>query len=301
MNKICSRCNTPADVNAAFCQKCGSTEFTSYEKQSYGGYEQPQIQQEPIPPVYQQQFQVPINTQPQKKSSSALKIILIILGAIVLICVGMIIAFSFDDDSDVVVDDVETEYVESEEDEEKETESDEEETDTDSNKPTRPSVELKVEYTEGEIVDGAYYNEWANLYIPASSSLPIAEEVYFTTFENSTTDCGYVTMNMTTGTSGAVCFEDLSSQTAVKNAEDYIDLLESVTTTVYAEAIEISDERSVVTIAGEEYTTFTCTHSSGLLMRYYIRILDGYAVAIFASGVNEDAIDSFVDMISTVD
>ncbi len=300
MNKICSKCNTPVDINATFCQNCGSTEFSAPAQQSYDGYIQPPMQQPPVQPVYQQQFQAPVNVQPQKKSMPAWKIILIILGAIALIVVGIVIAFSFDVDSEVIVDDVETEYVEPEENDEKETESDTD-ADVESDEPTEPFLGFDIEYTEGEIVDGAYYNEWANLYIPASSSWPIADEIYFTTFENSVTDCGFASVNMTNGSTGAICFENISAQPASFSAQDYIDVLESSAYTMYGDTLVLNTDNPEVTIAGEKYLTLGFTHTTtGAVLRYHVRILDGYAIVIFASGVGEGAINSFINNITTV-
>ncbi len=294
MQKRCLTCNALIDVNAKFCQKCGSNNFSQPVQQPVQqpntiGYEGGQAFNN-VPPVQPPMNFAPPEPPKKKKGMAPWQIILIVL---VSVAVAILVYFFVTDLAD------KNSASSDEKEETKVTEITQQsvEPGTNNNNPDNPPLTFDVPYTKGEVVGNNYVNEWANISF-SIKNLPEADQTVYSTYTNATTECGYISVNQNTGSSVMVMFEDLSGQTQVETAAEYIESLKKVVTVMYGDGIELNSYNPNATIAGEVYLTLGLKHqTTGLELRYFVRVLDDRAIVFLASGFNESTINSFTSSI----
>lgn len=293
MVKRCLNCGNLVDVNAKFCQKCGASEFSQpLQQPGFNAYEGGSVINNA--PQFQPVNVTPTET-PKKKKMAPWQIILIVLVSVAVAILVYFFVSDLMDKNDNSSDNKE---------ETKITEVTQQNGDNNNNADDnniindKQPIDFDVQYTKGGIVGSNYVNEWANISF-SIRNYPEADQSMYSTYSNITTECGYISVNQTNGSSVMIMFEDVSSQGSTYTVYDYIDDLKNVVTVMYGSGVQLSSYSPSVEIAGEVYQTISLTHqSTGLNLRYHVRLLDNRAIVILASGFGESSIDSFINTIT---
>lgn len=151
-----------------------------------------------------------------------------------------------------------------------------------------------VKYTKGEISDGFYTNEWANLrfgFTETWENNPSAAIEYGT---DDGVECGMAAGDIYEGRLALVVFEDIGYG---NTADEYIEAF----ITAY-EQDEDADERGAeisepfdITIAGEDYRAIKITAYEDIKQYVCVRVIGNKAVIIHATSLSETEITSVLD------
>lgn len=313
--KTCSKCGNLCDLQAKFCSKCGNNQF------EYNQIQQSYDKQQNIP--QQQSFNLnqqgnyaspnnnfdgynsPINYSdgvPSSKKTGNKGWIIAIISVSVVVVVLLIILFavlcnnSNQNNSSYNNDSITNNITATEND-----------LDSDSNDSGGLIInndENNGEYTKGEIIDGWYSNEWANIKFKTTEDFYDMPEKH-SNYENTTTDCAFAYVDSLLGNQFVVAFEDLSSHPGI-TVDEYVDALKSVLESSYSTTGSklISSKNSSIRIAGEEYKTIEhqITNTNGMKIKILTcaRIIGDKAVFISISSQDDSWINSRLNNIETI-
>lgn len=153
-------------------------------------------------------------------------------------------------------------------------------------------------YTKGEIVDGVYINEWANIKYKITDDLPEGSKALYNTYENENSDCGFLASDGERQL--AIVFEKLGSANAALMANDYLDLVEEQLAAGYKEfGIEVSSKgRTTVQIAGEIYEATALDINTRSVYQYIcVRKIDNYMSCIIVTDSDKEHIVTVLNSI----
>ena len=159
-------------------------------------------------------------------------------------------------------------------------------------------------YTKGEIVDGSYINEWANIKYRITDDLPEGPKSLYSSYENQNTDCGFLASD---GTRQLVfAFEKLGSASADLTAGDYLDLLEKRIVSEYGGlGIDVSNQHRIkMKIAGENYDATVLNikfsvNKNTVCQYICVRKIDNYMSCVIATDTEENRIVTVLDSIKS--
>ena len=159
-------------------------------------------------------------------------------------------------------------------------------------------------YTKGEIIDGSYINEWANIKYRITDDLPEGPKSLYSSYENQNTDCGFLASD---GTRQLVfAFEKLGSASADLTAGDYLDLLEKRIVSEYGGlGIDVSNQHRIkMKIAGENYDATVLNikfsvNKNTVCQYICVRKIDNYMSCVIATDTEENRIVTVLDSIKS--
>lgn len=285
--KICSRCNAQVNVGVKFCPCCGSSEFREEDPNEtvlLTAEDNPYRQDANLQHSYSYQpFTGTYPAQPKKRGMKWWQILLIVVGvlAVLLIVFGIIGVMhkggafnndlSYSDDYDVSSMDTEDDTFTS--------------------------------YTKGEIVDGWYVNEWANIKFEITDDWPQSKSDVYDSLTDTYTDCGFASVDNLIGKEFIVFYEDISRSLVEYDAEKYMEAaISNQKERCNNQGInaQFSDLRST-TIAGETYCfSKTSFESNGVVLYICARILDQRAIVFMVSSTDESEITEALNSVETV-
>lgn len=159
---------------------------------------------------------------------------------------------------------------------------------------TNPPVVLG--YTKGGISGDFYVNEWLNLTLPVHGTWggfqwSQGSATEYSSYENSTTDCGLILSESSVGYQIAIAFEELSGSSLSISESDYLDIVLEQLVTAY--------EQMDITSSVSSYQSFELCGASylcGLLtatnmemaQAFFVRKLDDHMVFIAMTLPNAD-------------
>lgn len=279
MAKRCLGCGNVYENNVNFCATCGSQNFQNLDSSQVAGVQNPQQQYNYQQPVSQQQFnyQQPVQqyVEPKKKKNVGL-IVGIIAG--VLILLGIIGALAQNDLEEPEIPDIDI----------------------------MDSVVPDIEYTKGEVIDGYYINEWANIKFEITEDYPDNTEELRSMQENAITDCGFASGNLTDGSGRlfSIAFENLGWQANNYSTEEYMNVLIDGLEEGYKEAnvVYAVSETAEKTIAGETYKFISIDVGNGMLCQQIcVRQIDEYMVVITVSNTDKTEVENAWSLIQAVE
>lgn len=273
MSRKCLSCGNEVSEQAVFCPKCGkkitvenvavnqqgyNTQQTYGEQQVYGNQPTSNINPAYLNPAMHGGM-MPQMKRPVKKGMQWWHILLIVLGVLFgVVLVGSVL---------ITVVGIISESVESD----------------------------KAPYSEGEIVNGWYVNEWADIQFEITEEWPAADESVYKGYENEVTDCGFVSQNIISGSQLALLYEEVNGQIINVTEEKYLMICKE---NISKELDELGlnyeiGEAFEIKIAGETYKALKIDYASGMLYQYIcVRKIDEYMVSIIVSSMDETEIQS---------
>lgn len=151
-----------------------------------------------------------------------------------------------------------------------------------------------VKYTKGEIADGVYTNEWANLkfeFTEKWGNNPSAAIEYGT---DEGVECGMAAGDVYEGRLALVVFEDIGYG---NTADEYIEAF----ITTYEQEVD-DDERNSeisepfdITVAGENYRAIEITSYGNVKQYVCVRVISNKAVLINVTSLSETEITDVLD------
>ncbi len=275
MTKKCLKCGKLANEQVRFCSQCGASEFM-WVNADVNNQQGQQVYGEP-----QMSGQVYLQPQAPKKGIRGWQILLIIVGTLVgaLFVLGMmgVMVKTIVKQSEAL--DGESSYENSRQ-------------------------EQTIKYTKGNIVDGYYVNEWANIKFEITEQWPEGDDAAYSLYAGPTTECGFISEGNLQGKQFAICFEDLSRQFFNISEEDYLNLFEEKIKKIYSDAsisCEIG-EYFDTTIAGKTYKVAKINLENGLFYQYLcVYKIDDYIMYIAVTSADESEIKSVLSSIKTVE
>lgn len=157
-----------------------------------------------------------------------------------------------------------------------------------------------VEYTKGSIKDNVYTNEWANLKFELNDKWCEGSASDYTSYENSTTDCGLIAGKATEGRQLAIVFE--SNPTSLLNEKSYLDAF--VNSIKSASDAYTFSEYTTQTIAGKEFLCVAMTLDAGNANVYqyeYVKLYDGKFISIIVTSTSESEAKEALARVTTID
>ncbi len=159
-------------------------------------------------------------------------------------------------------------------------------------------------YTKGEIIDGSYINEWANIKYRITDDLPEGPKSLYSSYENQNTDCGFLASDGERQL--AIVFEKLGSASADLTAGDYLDLLEKRIVSEYGGlGIDVSNQHRIkMKIAGENYDATVLNikfsvNKNTVCQYICVRKIDNYMSCVIATDTEENRIVTVLDSIKS--
>lgn len=290
-NKFCRKCGRECKDYEKFCPNCGMNEFVTddFEETTILNHNSANSNNEQTikaaPPVQNpqqehfQQYQPNSfnagsnNTQlPQKKKGlKGWQIALIVVGVLILAVIGFVAEKTFQNEgygSNTASDNTFT--------------------------IGKQNESGAISYSKGDVQDGYYSNEWANIKFKLTEEWPESDENVYSNYENRTTDCGFISLDELSGKQFAVQFEDLSAYVKSYSANDYLKAFAEQLNNQYKnnniefDISEIFD----INIAGDKYSAIK-THivHNGMCMYNCCKIVDKHAVIITVSSYDENIIE----------
>ena len=263
-------------------------------------------------------FQQPVNGQPQPsddKNKKIIKILIAVIGVILviaLIAIGFSIGSSNNDSSSggsnsgyVDQNDSEDNDSVDEDDEDADSDEDEEDSDEDEEETEEEKEDVKVEYTKGEVVNGYYVNEWANIKFKITDEWPDTTATDGANYEDAKTETGFASVDSTQGKQLAIAFEDVSAYGDDITEEIYLDAYENNLSAGFDSSVEYEvSERYTTKIAGETFhgVDVVITGAGGsVTLSTFVRIQDGRAILFAVSSMSVSEIEDVLSSVETCD
>ena len=299
--KRCSNCGNLFPEEGTFCPACGSTSATvmlnANEQQAfdpnppappagpmgqagapgpvYGEYQQPPMGQ----PMGQQPMGQPMGVQPAPKKKSAAPIIIGIVLAIVVLLIVLIVVMAVNGKKTVIPDEPQ-----------------------DTGSEVTEEAAPAVAFTKGEIRDGYYYNEWADVMFPLPEGYPEAGQDVYDDLESTMIKYGFI--GDRENGSGRFMVEfvlnyaiSFNSDTEEGIMQEFIDELNDGDEFTAYDKGEIHTK----TIGGKQYTGVIYTlPDTGVDMKLYLRTIDKHVFILWTIGPEEEG-DAFLASVTACD
>ncbi len=327
--KKCNNCGAVVEDNSNFCLKCGSNNLSVEAPVQQNGFQQNGFQQNgfqqngfqtPAQQGFNQVnggFQQPMNGQPQPsddKNKKIIKILIAVIGVILviaLIAIGVSIGSSSGDSpsggSDSgYVDQNDSEDKDSDDEDDEDASSDEDaDSDEDEKETEKETEKAKVEYTKGEVIDGYYVNEWANIKFEITDEWPDTTATDGANYEDAKTETGFASVDSTQGKQLAIAFEDVSAYGDEITEEIYLDAYETNLSKGFDSSVEYEvSEKYTTIIAGETFhgVDVVITGAGGsVTLSTFVRLQDGKAILFAVSSMSESDIEDVLSSVETCD
>lgn len=316
--KKCNYCDTPVQDNANFCPNCGASSFTSDEPTSAPAAEQPSAQ-----PNVPYQAPVQQNTQsakPPKKNSRLVRILIGVGAALLAYCISYAATsgiLSGDKPSRTDDDDETTRFTLNENNPvEKDTEKEDDLINDLFDNPVTPDIDdepvtpdteeqgLALSYTTGEIVNGEYINEWANIRFPVSAEWPSSDQSVYDSMRSVNVECGFASMDNANYSSFILLFENIAFAGDL-DAKGYFDIALPKATRAYDNAgigYTVSDYYEL-TVAGESFVAadiIATANGMSVHQTYAARVQDGYVILFNTQAATPATVTAFFNSITPV-
>ena len=152
-------------------------------------------------------------------------------------------------------------------------------------------------YTKGEIVDGYYVNEWADIKFEITDNMkPLSDEEKNKKFSFSKgEECGFASFDTTTNEAIMIDFQYIT----VVNDKTEDELLDQFFDQINMNDYILNSERDYIDISGHQYRLMKVDFSGLYNVYVCVMMKDNYAVIILAQSSNIDFITDFLNSITT--
>lgn len=155
-------------------------------------------------------------------------------------------------------------------------------------------------YSSGDITNGEYINEWANIKFQIPEKFPLYDD--YKMYDNENTDTGYASIDIENGKNFALTFYDFTNVIDSFDEEKFLDeRISSINEEADDNAnLDISDKHNY-RIANQDFCTVDIANQdNGIYMRYCVQIKDKRVIEFALISKDEGDIDEFLDSVETV-
>lgn len=159
----------------------------------------------------------------------------------------------------------------------------------------------KIAYTKGSVVDDYYINEWAGFKFKITEEWPDTTATARSTYEDETTDAGFISADTLTGKQFVIDFVDLSKTYVEYTEEKFLKEIVSTSESELAGIEYTLSEFYDYEIAGETYECVDFTMENGFNLTYCVRLYDDRIITIFSSSYSKEKVQEAFDSIEALD